>query len=95
VGRKLQTYEGVGGMFDRVRRHARRIVHDIDVEFYLLTCWADTTLDAVEDALKELEAARATIGGAAIVQVDVERHAQYGFGGIDSYIGKYSDYYIN
>jgi hypothetical protein len=38
VGRKLQTYEGVGGMFDRVRRHARRIVHDIDVEFYLLTC---------------------------------------------------------
>jgi capsular exopolysaccharide synthesis family protein len=57
--------------------------------------WADTTLDAVEDALKELEAARATIGGAAIVQVDVERHAQYGFGGIDSYIGKYSDYYIN
>lgn len=38
VGRKLQTYDGVRGMFDRVRRHARRIVHDIEVEFYLLTC---------------------------------------------------------
>lgn len=38
VGRKLQTYRGVREMFDRIRRHARRIVRGIDVEFYLLTC---------------------------------------------------------
>lgn len=38
VGRKLQTYRGVRQMFGRIRRHARRIVSDIEVEFYLLTC---------------------------------------------------------
>jgi capsular exopolysaccharide synthesis family protein len=57
--------------------------------------WGETTIDAVEDALKELAAARATLGGAVVVQVDVDRHAQYGFGGIDSYMSRYSDYYVN
>jgi hypothetical protein len=38
VGRTLQTYRGVPGMFDAIRREARRIVKDIQVEFYLLTC---------------------------------------------------------
>jgi capsular exopolysaccharide synthesis family protein len=55
--------------------------------------WEETTLDLVEDAVRQLEAVRAKIGGAVITQVDVERHAQYGYGGIDSYFSKYRDYY--
>ncbi len=57
--------------------------------------WEETTLDLVEDAVRQLEAAHARIGGAVITQVDVERHAQYGYGGIDSYFSKYRDYYAN
>ena len=55
--------------------------------------WEHTTLDVVEDAVRQLEAVRAKVGGAVITQVDVERHAQYGYGGIDSYFSKYRDYY--
>ena len=38
VGTRLQTYKGVPQMFGAVRRAARRIVKDIEIEFYLLTC---------------------------------------------------------
>lgn len=38
VGKRIQTYKGVRPMFNAVRRRARSIVKDIDVEFYLLTC---------------------------------------------------------
>lgn len=37
VGRKVELFEGVPGMFDRLRRRARAIVPDIEVEFYILS----------------------------------------------------------
>lgn len=38
IGRRLQTYRGVPQMFGTIRREARRIVKDLEIEFYLLTC---------------------------------------------------------
>ena len=37
VGRDIDLFEGVPEMFDRVRRAARAVVPDVEVEFYLLS----------------------------------------------------------
>ncbi|MEZ5834387.1 MAG: hypothetical protein R3D03_01470 [Geminicoccaceae bacterium] len=36
-----------------------------------------------------------TSGAVIITQVDIERHAQYGYGGIDAYYSKYTGHYVN
>ena len=38
VGGELEPFDGVPAMFDDVRRCARDVVHDVRVEFYLLSC---------------------------------------------------------
>ena len=38
VARKLQPFDGVPEMFERVRKRSEELVQDIEVEFYLLTC---------------------------------------------------------
>jgi polysaccharide biosynthesis transport protein len=72
-----------------------RILTEMADAVVFVVRWETTTLDLVRDAVKELEAAHAKIGGAVITRVDVERHALYGYGGIDSYFSKYNDYYVN
>ncbi|MCS6877272.1 MAG: polysaccharide biosynthesis tyrosine autokinase, partial [Geminicoccaceae bacterium] len=57
--------------------------------------WEKTTKDVVEDALKELIEHRVPLGGCAITQVDVKKHARYGYGGVDHYYSKYHKYYVN
>ena len=57
--------------------------------------WEKTTKDVAEDALKQLVEHRVPLGGCAITQVDVKKHARYGYGGVDHYYSKYHKYYVN
>lgn len=57
--------------------------------------WEKTTKDILEDALKQLVEHRVPLGGCVITQVNVRKHARYGYGGIDHYYSKYHKYYVN
>jgi capsular exopolysaccharide synthesis family protein len=57
--------------------------------------WEKTTKDVAEDALKQLVEHRVPLGGCVITQVDVKKHARYGYGGVDHYYSKYHKYYVN
>jgi hypothetical protein len=35
------------------------------------------------------------VAGAVLTQVDVVKHAQYGYGDVGQYYGKYQKYYVN
>ncbi len=60
-----------------------------------LVRWEKTTKDVAEDALKQLVEHRVPIGGCVVSQVDVKKHARYGYGGVDHYYSKYNKYYVN
>ena len=70
------------------------IMELVDSVLYVIR-WEKTTLDTAGDAVKEMRSCGADIVGAVITQVDIERHAQYGYGGIDAYYSKYNKYYVN
>lgn len=55
--------------------------------------WAKTPADSVHDALNALRGARLPIGGIVLAQVDINRHAKYGYGGIDGHYKTYAKYY--
>lgn len=57
--------------------------------------WEKTTKDVAEDALKQLVEHRVPVSGCVITQVDVKKHARYGYGGVDHYYSKYHKYYVN
>ncbi|MDW8371413.1 MAG: polysaccharide biosynthesis tyrosine autokinase [Geminicoccaceae bacterium] len=57
--------------------------------------WEKTTKDVAEDALKQLVEYRIPLGGCVITQVNVKKHARYGYGGVDHYYSKYHKYYVN
>ena len=57
--------------------------------------WENTTKDVAEDALKQLVEHRVPVAGCVITQVDVKKHARYGYGGVDHYYSKYHKYYVN
>lgn len=46
-------------------------------------------------ALRELVELKINVSGVVLTQVDMTRHARYGYGGIDSYYHKYRKYYQN
>jgi capsular exopolysaccharide synthesis family protein len=60
----------------------------------LVARYGVTTVELVGDAIEALVASGIAIGGVAITQVDMRRHAAFGRGGIDSYYTKYRDYYV-
>lgn len=66
----------------------------VDATIFVIR-WEVTTKDVAEDALKELVAQGARIGGIVISQVDIHKHARYGYGGVDHYYSKYQKYYVN
>lgn len=66
----------------------------VDTSIFVIR-WEVTTKDVAEDALKELTAHHARIGGVVISQVDIHKHARYGYGGVDHYYSKYQKYYVN
>ena len=70
------------------------IMEQADTVLYVVR-WEKTTMDTASDAVKEMRACGADIVGSVITQVNIARHAQYGYGGIDGYYNKYKKYYAN
>ena len=59
------------------------------------TQWEKTTKDTASNGLAHLREIRASVAGAVLTQVDVVKHAQYGYGDVGQYYGKYQKYYVN
>jgi capsular exopolysaccharide synthesis family protein len=59
------------------------------------TQWEKTSKDTVVNALVHLREAKASVAGVVLTQVDVRKHAQYGYGDVGQYYGKYQRYYVN
>lgn len=57
--------------------------------------WSKTPHDAVSLSFETLRQTNVPIGGVVVTQVDVKKHAQYGYGDVAQYYGKYHDYYVN
>jgi hypothetical protein len=66
----------------------------VDVVLFVVR-WEKTTKDVAEDALKQLVEHRVPLAGCVITQVNVKKHARYGYGGVDHYYSKYHKYYVN
>lgn len=59
------------------------------------TQWDKTTKDTALSGLAHLHEVKASIAGVVLTQVDVNKHAQYGYGDVGQYYGKYQKYYVN
>ena len=59
------------------------------------TQWEKTTKDTALNGLASLREIKASVAGAVLTQVDVVKHAQYGYGDVGQYYGKYQKYYVN
>jgi capsular exopolysaccharide synthesis family protein len=57
--------------------------------------WEKTGKETSANALVHMREARASVAGAVLTQVDVRKHAQYGYGDVGQYYGKYQKYYVN
>ena len=68
--------------------------HDVDATIFVVK-WESTSREAVKNALSLLRKAGAPEGGALLSQVDVKKHAYYGYGDYASYYGRYGTYYTN
>lgn len=72
-----------------------RITGEIADAILLVVQWGETPLDTVRDTLAELTENNITVNGAVLTQVHINRHARYGYGGIDQHYKKYRHYYRN
>ncbi len=57
--------------------------------------WEQTSAETARNGLAHLYEVRASIGGVVLTQVDVRKHAHYGYGDVGQYYGKYQKYYVN
>jgi capsular exopolysaccharide synthesis family protein len=57
--------------------------------------WEKTSKETSTNALAHLREAKATVAGVVLTQVDVRKHARYGYGDAGQYYGKYQKYYVN
>ena len=57
--------------------------------------WDKTSKDTATNALAHMREAKGRVAGVVLAQVDVRRHAQYGYGDVGQYYGKYQKYYVN
>ncbi|MEK0082725.1 GumC family protein [Benzoatithermus flavus] len=57
--------------------------------------WEKTSKDTVVNALAHMREAKASVAGVVLTQVDVRKHAHYGYGDVGQYYGKYQKYYVN
>ena len=65
-----------------------------DITLFVIR-WEKTTSDTAEDAVKDLKSHKANLAGAIVTQVNMQKHAKYGYGGLDHYYSKYQKYYVN
>jgi Mrp family chromosome partitioning ATPase len=59
----------------------------------MIVQWQKTPRASVERALSLLKQGGASIAGAVLTQVDLRRHADYGYGDIGIYYKRYRSYY--
>ena len=57
--------------------------------------WDQTSKDTAINALAHMREAKGHVAGVVLTQVDVRKHAQYGYGDVGQYYGKYQKYYVN
>jgi exopolysaccharide transport family protein len=57
--------------------------------------WEKTSAETARNGLAHLHEARASVSGVVLTQVDVRKHAHYGYGDVGQYYGKYQKYYVN
>ena len=57
--------------------------------------WDKTGKDTAVNSLSHLREAKGHVAGVVLSQVDVRKHAQYGYGDVGQYYGKYQKYYVN
>jgi capsular exopolysaccharide synthesis family protein len=60
-----------------------------------VTQWEKTNKDTAVNGLAHLREVKASVAGAVLTQVDVVKHAHYGYGDVGQYYGKYQKYYVN
>lgn len=60
-----------------------------------VTQWEKTPADTARNGLAALREVDADIGGSVLTQVDIKKHAYYGYGDVGQYYGKYQKYYVN
>jgi capsular exopolysaccharide synthesis family protein len=70
-----------------VARHVDKVLYAVQ--------WEKTSKDTVLNALAHMREARASVAGIVLTQVDVRKHAHYGYGDVGQYYGKYQKYYVN
>ncbi|MBF0285318.1 MAG: polysaccharide biosynthesis tyrosine autokinase, partial [Magnetococcales bacterium] len=57
--------------------------------------WDSTPREVVKQALRLLQESRVALAGCVLTQVNVKKHARYGYGDSGSYYGRYRKYYTN
>ncbi|MCB9944465.1 MAG: polysaccharide biosynthesis tyrosine autokinase [Geminicoccaceae bacterium] len=59
------------------------------------TQWEKTRIEAARNGLAHLREINASVAGSVLTQVNVRKHAYYGYGDVGQYYGKYQRYYVN
>ncbi|MFO1047655.1 MAG: polysaccharide biosynthesis tyrosine autokinase [Geminicoccaceae bacterium] len=72
-----------------------KLVSQLADKVLFVTLWDKTSRDTALNALAHLREARGQVAGVVLTQVDLRRHAQYGYGDVGQYYGKYQKYYVN
>ncbi|MEZ5823280.1 MAG: hypothetical protein R3C97_00570 [Geminicoccaceae bacterium] len=57
--------------------------------------WGETVASAAEDSVQALRDVGIEPAGAVITQVDIKRHAKYGYGDMGEYYSQSQKYYVN
>ncbi|ABC22291.1 GumC family protein [Rhodospirillum rubrum] len=70
-----------------------RIVAGVADQVIYLVRWGSTQQTAVRNGIKLLRDVRAPLAGMVLSQVDVRRHAVYGYGDYGASYGRYQEYY--
>ncbi|MBB4315666.1 GumC family protein [Roseospira marina] len=61
----------------------------------LLVRWESTARAGVRSTISMLRKAEVPVGGVVMTQVDLRKHAKYGYGDYASYYGRYGQYYTS
>jgi capsular exopolysaccharide synthesis family protein len=72
-----------------------KLVARLADKILFVTQWEKTAADTARNGLANLREVGASIGGSVLTQVDVKKHAYYGYGDVGQYYGKYQKYYVN
>lgn len=72
-----------------------RVVARLVDKVLFVVRWEQTNAETARNALRLLQEVQASVAGAVLTLVDVKKHAQYGYGDVGQYYGKYQKYYVN